>query len=415
MPTLKWGLSPDKLENSAVAARHTYTKDEFCDTDISPAGRQGWFEPGQFLIAEMPIEAGKTYHYTCGDSTDGWHDTLSFTAPPAANSASTRLILFADLGNAPIHGSLQHSWDFHNHGELPSLNTTRLTKHLFDKDGAHAVVHFGDIAYSVGYLSEWDEFMMQIAPIASRIPWMASIGNHEMGWSESNLVMNGTLRTAMDSGGECGIAFLKRFPFAMQPLPSHTPWRQASPWYSFNIGSVHFTMLSSEHDFTTNSPQWKWMVADLSQVDRSATPWVAVTSHRAMYISSDYDGDQSVSKLLQDHVEAQLLKYGVDFFFAGHHHSYQRFCKLSNGKCIDDESEEHGIYHFVMGMAGYDHSHVSKNVSAAQFTDDTHWGATYWEFTPTTAIMKFLDGATEEVVDKATFQKATAATAAVVI
>jgi hypothetical protein len=356
----------------------------------------------------MPIEAGKTYYYSVGDAAGGFTEVQSFTAPPSASS-TTRLILLADLGNAPDDGSLQHSWDFHNHGELPSRNTTRLTQHLLDKNGAHAVVHFGDIAYSVGYLSEWDEFMLQIEPVASRIPWMASIGNHEMGWSMSD-PFNGTLRTSTDSGGECGVPFLKRFPYAMQPLAPSTAWHEAQAWYSFNVGSVHFTMLSSEHDFREGSPQWQWMVSDLAKVDRSATPWIVVTSHRAMYIASDYDGDANVAQLLRTHVEPQLLKYGVDFFLAGHHHSYQRFCRLSVGACLSDEQNGTGIHHFVVGMAGYDHSPVKPdNVTShqVQYWDDQNWGATYWEFTETTATMQFINGATDEVLDSKTYQKAT--------
>lgn len=28
-----------------------------------------------------------------------------------------------------------------------------------------------------------------------------------------------------------------------------------SPWYSFDFGPVHFTVISTEHDFTTGSEQ----------------------------------------------------------------------------------------------------------------------------------------------------------------
>jgi hypothetical protein len=405
-PLLKWGLSPSKLENRVPATMGTYTQDDFCDTDTSAASRQGWFEPGNFLTAEIPFEHGKTYYYAHDDVTN---ETLNhvrhFTAPPSAEGGSTRLVLFGDMGNAPEDGSMHHSWDFGNHGELPSRNTSRLAAHLLDKSQAHGVVHFGDISYAVGYLSEWDEFMLQIEPVASRIPWMASIGNHEMGWTQSD-PYNGTLETATDSGGECGVAFLHRFPFAMQSLGPQTPWRQASPWYSFDIGAVHFTMISSEHDIRMGSPQWKWMVADLQGVQRSATPWLAVTCHRPMYISSDYDGDHAIGTLLRDNVEQAMLDNGVDFFFTGHHHSYQRFCKLNSGTCVDDEPDKHGVYHVLAGMAGYAHSKVGKDRSGtAQFLDDTHWGVTYWEFNRTAAVMKFLDGATEEVVDQFTYHK----------
>jgi len=310
------------------------------------------------------------------------------------------------MGNAPIDGSFQHSWDFGNHGEIPSRNTSRLSEHLLDKNQAHAVVHVGDIAYAVGYLSEWDEFMQQIEPVAARIPWMASIGNHEMGWSQSD-AFNGTLATEMDSGGECGVPFLKRFPYAMQTLAADKATHEADAWYSFEVGPVHFTMLSSEHNFATGSPQWQWMIKDLESVDRTRTPWLAVTAHRPMYVASDWGGDQAVMKLLGDNLESELIKYGVDFFFAGHHHSYQRWCKLNAGKCVDESKGEQGVFHFVLGMAGYDHSEVSPT-PACLVTDKEHWGVTYWDFNQTTASMKFIDGATEKVIDSFTYHKSNA-------
>jgi hypothetical protein len=405
-PTVKFGLAPDKLSSSYQASVDTYKKDDFCDTTVAPAGRQGFFEPGLFLTATVPTKPGILYYYqVCADSEnddDACSVVKNFTAPPLPTTERpTRIMILADLGNAPIDHSLQHSWDFHNHGELPSRNTTRLAHDLLNTAATvDSVVHIGDIAYSVGYLAEWDEFMDQIRPIASRIPWMASIGNHEMGWSASDFTDDGKLRTASDSGGECGVAFLKRFPYAMQPLKPGQQWRDAAAWYSFDIPPVHFTMLSSEHDFRIGSPQNQWMVNDLEKLDRAATPWVIVTSHRPMYIASQYDGDVMISDLLREHVEPAIVKYGVDFFLTGHHHSYQRFCRIVNGTCTENQ----GPVHYILGMAGYEHSPLGTN-PALNFSDNSSYGATMWEFTQTTAKMQFIDGATEKVVDEFTTTK----------
>ena len=48
---------------------------------------------------------------------------------------------------------------------------------------------------------------------------------------------------------------------------------------------VHIIMMSTEHDYSAGSPQYKWLDNDLSKVDRKVTPWVIIGGHRAMYSS----------------------------------------------------------------------------------------------------------------------------------
>jgi len=65
------------------------------------------------------------------------------------------------------------------------------------------VLHIGDISYARGYAFLWDYFFHNIEPVASAVPYMVCIGNHEYdyygqpfapSWSNYN----------SDSGGECG-------------------------------------------------------------------------------------------------------------------------------------------------------------------------------------------------------------------
>jgi hypothetical protein len=53
-------------------------------------------------------------------------------------------------------------------------------------------------------------------------------------------------------------------------------------WYSFDFGSVHVVQISSEHDWQPGSEQYTWLEQDLQSVNRTATPWVVLTSHRMM-------------------------------------------------------------------------------------------------------------------------------------
>lgn len=42
-----------------------------------------------------------------------------------------------------------------------------------------SIFHIGDISYATGFLVEWDYFLHQISPAASKVSYMSAIGNHE--------------------------------------------------------------------------------------------------------------------------------------------------------------------------------------------------------------------------------------------
>lgn len=58
---------------------------------------------------------------------------------------------------------------------------------------------------------------------------------------------SGSWYTGPDSGGECGVPYETYFPM---PTPA-----KDKPWYSVEQGSVHFTVISTEHDWTEQSEQ----------------------------------------------------------------------------------------------------------------------------------------------------------------
>jgi len=58
---------------------------------------------------------------------------------------------------------------------------------------------------------------------------------------------------------------------------SHILW---SFRYGFDYGSAHFVLMSTEHDFGTNSTQYKFLDQHIQNVDRSKTPWLIFAGHR---------------------------------------------------------------------------------------------------------------------------------------
>lgn len=57
----------------------------------------------------------------------------------------------------------------------------------------------------------------------------------------------GSVYGTPDSGGECGVPYETYFQMPTQA--------KDKPWYSIEQGSVHFTVISTEHDWSQNSEQ----------------------------------------------------------------------------------------------------------------------------------------------------------------
>ncbi|KAJ4711572.1 Purple acid phosphatase [Melia azedarach] len=185
------------------------------------------------------------------------------------------------------------------------------------------------------FLVEWDFFLNLISPVASRVSYMTAIGNHERDYAES-----GSVYITPDSGGECGVPYETYF-----PMPTRS---KDKPWYSIEQAGVHFTVISTEHDWSVNSEQ------DMASVDRSKTPWLIFTGHRPMYSSLT----SSVDKNFVDAVEPLLLDNKVDVVLFGHVHNYERSCSVYNQKCLGMPRKDSD------GIDTYDHSNYTAPVQA---------------------------------------------------
>lgn len=338
-PTVPNGKSPAALYKNIVAA----TTKQITQADLcgAPATGEGWWDVGTIAIAEvtgLTALAGKEIFYRFGDdataATDSWclEETSLLLAPLAGTqppSRPTEIIAFADLGRGSnVDG---RTWDAYGR---PAINTTIAVtnQEVGQRKSVDAIWHVGDISYARGYMSAWPVFEHMVSPMVSQRVYATGLGNHESDWPNSASYWNVT-----DSGGECGVMSSTLFPM---PRPASTN----QPWYSFNVGLVHIVTMSSEHNFTTGSPQWRWLAADLASVDRTVTPWVVFGAHRPMYIDSSFGGvatsDLSVAALLQEHVEPLFMKYKVNLAMYGHHHSVQRHAAAYANKTVQHSTLE---------------------------------------------------------------------------
>jgi len=106
-----------------------------------------------------------------------------------------------------------------------------------------------------------------------------------------------------------------------------TPGLPNNHWFSYNVGLVHYVMMSTEAYFFYNgaATQFKWLEADLSAVDRKVTPWVVVSGHRSIYCSCDGDCDSAATTVREGQygMEELFMKYGVDLW---------RACRAARGR-----------------------------------------------------------------------------------
>lgn len=357
-PVVKWGLAEDALTHivNTSAMTTTYAASDLCNAPANETGPLKFIDPGhmhRIILNSLPLDRVKIY-YVVGSDAHGYSPVTSFTTRSdpmnATSSAECAFIMYADQAlPIDIFGS-----DWH----LPSQVIEDLDNGF---DGF--LLHPGDLGYAMGFGWVWDIWMELIEPIASRVAYMVTIGNHEYdtptSWEPQHL-NNGTWGDfGDDSHGECGVPTCARFNgtgtanAGAIANAAGTDGSNGVYWYSFEEGPVHIVMLSSEHDWTNGSTQQAWLERDLASVDKAKTPWIVVATHRMMYTTQlKEEGDYKVSLAFRAHNEHLLRKYKVDLMMVGHQHSYERSCEVWNGTCVDLDAGERGTVHVVVGSAG---------------------------------------------------------------
>ncbi|KAI7748826.1 hypothetical protein M8C21_024913 [Ambrosia artemisiifolia] len=347
-PVVSWGVNGQRAMLSP-ATTLTFHQNSMC---ASPASTVGWRDPGfihtSFLRDLWP---NTKYSYKIGhklvNGTYIWSKKkFSFTSPPSPGQESLqRVVIFGDLGKAERDGSNEY-----NNYQPGSLNTTdQLIKDINNID---IVFHIGDIVYSNGYISQWDQFTSQVEPIASVVPYMIASGNHER-----DVPGSGSFYDGNDSGGECGVPAETTF-----YVPAEN---RAKFWYSADYGMFRFCIADTEHDWREGSEQYKFIEKCLATADRKNQPWLIFAAHRVLGYSSDFyyalagsfaepEGRESLQKLWQ--------KYKVDIALFGHVHNYERTCPVYEEQCMNSEKSHYsgtvnGTIHIVVGGAG---AHLSK-------------------------------------------------------
>jgi hypothetical protein len=112
-------------------------------------------------------------------------------------------------------------------------------------------------------------------------------------------------------------------------------------YYSFDVAGWHVISLNSNIDLRPDSPQLRWLRADLAAHPSHCT---LAYWHHARFSSGAHGSTRRVAPLWR-----ALFNAGVDVVLQGHDHSYERFAPLdADGR----RDAERGIRSFVVGTGG---------------------------------------------------------------
>lgn len=303
----------------------------------------GWRNLYNYRARMNYLEPGHTYKY----------QVRTHTKTGSTFYSSSYRFKVKDISNPETQVTLALYGDL---GLINGQSIPRLTDDV-DRGKYDAIIHNGDFAYDLDthHGLYGDEFMRKIEPIAARVPYQVSVGNHEIA---ANFSYYDSRFSMLNSGG---VDF---------GLPNNF-------YYSFNMGPVHFVAFSTEFyyflDRVGESPlrnQYEWLIKDLenasSPAERALRPWIIVFGHRPMYCSSRSGDDCSnpnnrLRKGLPSSHEYALEKmfydYGVDVELYSHEHQYERFLplfdgKIYNGTQLDPYQDPRAPVHIISGSAG---------------------------------------------------------------
>jgi hypothetical protein len=370
LPQFQLGLVSKIYDTIINATSDTYTKSDLCG---GLAVGAGWMSPGQIHYAlAQGLRPSTTYFYRYGDEeSGGWSKEYKFkTAPSTSPNNNIRVVTFGDMGNAERDKTNMHY----------EVGVTQgITDMIVERENskAHMVLNIGDLSYAKGNMGLWDAYLEQQSFISHYLPTMTGVGNHERSWTGSGGLFDG-----VDSRGECGVPYEKFY-----PMP--TPGRDKL-WYAFDYGNIHFTVMSSEHNFSKGSEQYQFLEHDLRSVDRTKTPWLIFAGHRAFYVNSgdtSPHGDLVIGDELVHELEDLLIETQVDLSIEAHNHSYQKTCRAKKGKCVGT-----GVTHVVVGMAGMSFSTNLAKVApeVIEFMALEH-GYCYFETSPISLRFAFVN------------------------
>ncbi|EFA76932.1 hypothetical protein PPL_09684 [Heterostelium album PN500] len=312
-PSVQYSTTPFNPSDMDAQAMEVASNNQY--TEIAWKG----FSVSAVLTQLTPLT---TYYYSVGDKSVGiWSPLYNFTTHLEDDGTFTPFT-FVSYGDMGLGGGF-------------NFTIANIVNRI---DELSFALHIGDIAYAdirdagellFGNQTVWNEFLAELTPISTKIPYMTAIGNHDLFSIASGVYRKTFLMPGSNDG---------------------------KTWYSFDYNGVHFVAVSTEHDYIPTSSQYRWLENELKNFrENNPTGWLIVYAHRPVYCSAHYpwcDGRDPFKVVYVDSIEHLYQKYNVDVYLSGHSHVYERSLPVYKNQVLGDYSSPKAPIHLVVGTGG---------------------------------------------------------------
>jgi hypothetical protein len=275
----------------------TVTRLAYGSTSTYDVGKFGGWHGFIHTVKLTGLAPASTYSYAVStDAGSTWSAAHSFTTRLPQGLASYPLARWAVLGDAGAYFPAGYSV---MDGVLSDLKASG------DYLG---VMHVGDLAYATSLVGDgaeieifWDYWCEVIAPVASRVPYMIAVGNHEDPYNFTS--------------------FMHRFqmPYVVAPPQGF--------YYSTLASGTLWVQIDTQHGTDElDAAQFAWLTSELKSAAADPTVhWIIVTGHRPQINSdtSEYSAHNPASGQLFRTLEPLFHRFGVDMYLCGHQHMFE--------------------------------------------------------------------------------------------
>ena len=326
--------------------------------------------------ASLPLPAGATCQYrVTSDGGATWSPPYTATNP--ARGFPLTVALWGDLG-VDCGGVLPPSPGFAG-GQCTAAGQLALDA----ESGAHHLsIHFGDSGYNMDdKCGTVGDHFMAVTSSCELFSWgrpppepsLHSLARSSLNHTNPTHTTDTARRPHVYTNGNHEgsgqwkpyTEFTQRLAFGQGKL-ANASQSTSVRWSAWETGPVAWIALDPDayiYPLVYNllDAQYAWLKAALQRVNRTRTPWLVFLVHRAAYCTKSTDGEcNSEAETLRKGqlgvrapLETLLQQYGVDFYFSGHTHHYERtWPVLAGAATAQHYVNPRATIHIQSGIAG---------------------------------------------------------------